>query len=63
MVAQGRSCIAQSDDFSVRRRISIGEIPVPSASDDFSIADNHRTDRNLASLQCTLGHAERFFHP
>jgi len=39
---------AQRDDFGVRRGIVVCNIPVPSASNDLALMDDHGADRDLS---------------
>jgi hypothetical protein len=62
MVDESGTGLSQGHDLSVSSRIGIGEVAVPSASNDLAVVNNNRADRNFSGLERALGGAESFFH-
>jgi len=62
MVTQRGTCLTQSDDLGVSRGIGVGDIAIPSASDDFALMNDNCADGNFSGFERSLGGAERFFH-
>ncbi len=54
---------AQGHDFSMRGRIAIGEVAIPSSSNYASFTHHDRSHWHFACLQCTLSAAQGFLHP
>jgi len=63
VITYGTSGFAQGDDFGVGSGVAVGEIAIPSATDDAAIADYDRSDRHIARFERTLRTAEGFLHP
>ncbi len=63
MVTNGCTRLSERDDFGVSRGIRVGDVAVPSASDDSIVANDHCADRHLSYLQSTLGAAKGLLHP
>jgi hypothetical protein len=49
-------------DLGVPQRIVVPLAPIETLADHFTLAGDHRTDRNLAQLSCCLGFLERETH-
>jgi len=62
MVTQRGTRLAQSDDFGVARGIGVGDIAIPSASDDVALVDDDCAHGNFSRVERALGGAEGFFH-
>jgi hypothetical protein len=62
VVANSCTRFAQSDDFRMRGRVGIGQVPIAAATDDFAGANHDRAYRNFTRLQCTLRSAQSLFH-
>lgn len=63
MVTNRRTCVSQRNHFRVSGGIAIGDVAVPAAADDVSIAYNDCAYGNLVHFQGALGAAEGLFHP
>src|SRR5579864_6791551 len=63
MVADRGACLAQRNDFRVRRRIMIGNVSIKSAADDLTLVYNYGPYRNFANFERALRRAQGFFHP
>ena len=63
MIADAGSSLAQGDHFCVGSGIGGGEVTVEPATDDFSLMDHNRADRDFTGLQSALRRTERFLHP
>lgn len=63
VVTNGSTGFAQGHDLGMGRGVGVGDIAIPTSSDDASIAHDHGADRNLADFKGALGTTEGFFHP
>jgi len=63
MVTGGGTGSAQGNDLGVGCRIGVGDVAVPSSSDDPAVANHDRTDRDFSGFESALGTAQGFFHP
>lgn len=63
VIAEDSSSLAQGEDFGVRGGVGGGDVTVPAATNDASVADHDSADRNLAGFQRALSRAESFLHP
>jgi hypothetical protein len=63
VVTEVSSRFAQSHDFSVSGWIAVGEVAIPSSSNQPPCAHDDCSHRHFARLECALSAAERFFHP
>ena len=63
MITEVSSGLAQGDHFCVRGGIVVGDIAIPSASDNLTRLHHDRADGHFSSLQGALSAAEGFMHP
>jgi hypothetical protein len=63
VIAEGASGFAQSYYFSVSGGVAVGEIAIPSSSDNGPFGDHDCSYGDFACLQRTPGTAEGLFHP
>jgi hypothetical protein len=63
MVADRGACLAQRNDFRMRRWVAIGNVPVESAADNLTLMYDHRADRDFAHFESALRRAQGFLHP
>jgi hypothetical protein len=63
VVAKGGSGLAQGDDFSMRRRIRVGQIAIESPAYDLAFLHHDGADRNFSYVERSLGSTQRLLHP
>jgi hypothetical protein len=63
VVTDGCTGLTQRDDFGVGGGIVVADIAVPAASDNSSVAYDHRSYRDFAGFEGALRGAQGFFHP
>src|SRR5581483_3985964 len=63
VVTYGTTCLAQGHDFGVSGGIGLGDVAVPAAPHDTSVANDNCPDRHLARLQGPLRGTKGFLHP
>jgi hypothetical protein len=63
MVTEVCTGFAQGDDFGMSAGIVIGNIAIPAAAYDLTVAHNDRAYGDFARFKGALGGAEGFFHP
>ena len=63
VVTNGLTRLAQGNNFRVSSGIVIGQIAVPSAADNRTIADDDRAYWHFVRLQRALSAAQGLFHP
>ena len=62
MVADGRACLAQGQDFGVGGGVMVDNVAIVAAAYYFAIADDYGADGDLSCLEGALGAAKRFLH-
>jgi hypothetical protein len=63
MIPYGCARLAQGNDLGMGRRIALGDVAIPAAADDASLAHDYGSDGDFAGFECALRGAESFFHP
>lgn len=63
MIAEGGPGFPQGDNFRVSCWVSIGEIAIESAADDFALMHDDRADWHFSQVESTLGGPQGFVHP
>jgi hypothetical protein len=63
MVAQGRTGLAEGDNFSVSGRVGVAEVAVPAATDDLASVNDDGSHGDLVRFQPALCCAQSFLHP
>ena len=63
VVTKGSTGFAEGDDLGVGAGIGVGDVAIPSASDDASAVHHDGSDWDFSGFEGTLGAAEGLFHP
>lgn len=63
VIAEGRSGLAQGDDFGVGGGIGVGQVAVESTTDDLALMNNYGADRHFAYFERSLRSPQGLLHP
>src|SRR5207302_1663251 len=63
VVTYRSTSFAQRKDLRMSTRVGVGDVPVPSAPNNLSVAHDYSTDGDLPGFQSALRRAHSLLHP